>query len=253
MAELTAAVRGRGGPGRVGAGTRGGGGFGAGLRRAVWAVGLVLLLGVPAVAPAAAAELDGRVELTGRGARGADPAFSVVYFEPAGGGERPEPGVFTIETRNKAFEPRVLAVPRGSRVRFPNRDPILHNVFSASRGNAFDLGLLGEGPGEEATFEQPGVVRIFCNVHHGMVAYVVVLDTPHFTIPDAGGGFRLTGLPAGEGRLTVWHEQAEAASRDLTLPSPSPLAVELEISRPRVPRHLNKLGRPYARGRRDRY
>lgn len=229
------------------------------LTPAVRAAGLVLALSVPALsvaAPASAAtgvELTGRLSFTGRGARGADPTSSVVYFEPADGARQPAPGRFAIETRNKEFDPRVLAVSRGSRVRFPNRDPILHNVFSVSRGNVFDLGLVGEGPGEETTFEQPGVVRIFCNVHHGMIAYVVVLDTPHFTIPDADGRFRLVGLPAGRGRLTVWHEQAQAASLDLNLPLPRPLEVELEISRPRVPRHLNKLGKPYARGRRDRY
>ena len=206
-----------------------------------------------AVAVAAApAELSGTLELSGRGARGTDPAAAVVYFEPAGAKRAPAPGTAIIETRNKAFSPRVLAVPRGSTVRFPNRDPILHNVFSVSRGNAFDLGLLGEGPGAETTFDQPGLVRIYCNVHHGMVAYVMVVDTPYYGSPDASGRFRLAGLPAGRGRLTAWHEQSDPATLELTLPAPGPIEVELGVSRPRVPRHLNKLGKSYGRGR-DRY
>lgn len=70
-------------------------------------------------------------------------------------------------------------VPAGSTVRFPNQDSILHNVFSVSRANRFDLGLYRRGEGKSATFRQPGVVRVFCNVHHSMVAYVVVVETPH--------------------------------------------------------------------------
>jgi plastocyanin len=214
---------------------------------------LFAALALGAAAAAAGAELTGRIELTGKGARGADPSAAVVWFDPAAGSAAPKPATFTVETRGKAFTPRVLAVPRGSKVRFPNRDPILHNAFSVSRGNAFDLGLVGQGPGAEATFGEPGLVRVFCNVHHGMVAYIVVLDTPHFAVPGADGRFHLPGVPAGRGRLTVWHEQAEELTRELTLPAASPLALAVEISRPRVPRHLNKLGKSYGRDRRDRY
>lgn len=216
----------------------------------------LLLAAALALAPAAVAvgaELAGRIELSGRGARGAEPSAAVVWFEPAGGATGPKPGTFEIETRDKSFSPRVLAVPRGSTVRFPNRDPILHNVFSVSRGNAFDLGLAGQGPGAETTLEQPGLVRVFCNVHHGMVAYIVVLDTPHYTAPGGDGRFHLAGLPNGAGRLRVWHEQADEVTRELTLPLASPLELALEVSRPRVPRHLNKLGKSYGRDRRDRY
>jgi plastocyanin len=232
-------------------------GAAAALRRRWWAAAAAAVAAGVAIAGAVGAaappvELSGTLELTGRGARGTDPTAAVVYFEPAAGARAPAPRTLTIETRNKQFSPRVLAVPRGSTVRFPNRDPILHNVFSVSRGNAFDLGLLGEGPGAEAVFAQPGLVRIYCNVHHGMVAYVMVLDTPHYATPDAAGRFRLAGLPAGRGRLTAWHEQTEPATLDLALPAPGPVAVELDVARPRVPRHLNKLGKSYGRGR-DRY
>ena len=223
-------------------------------RRALAAApALAAALGLAAAGLAATpAELSGRLGLAGRGARAGDPSAAVVYFEPAAGARAPAPRTLTIETRDKQFSPRVLAVPRGSRVRFPNRDPILHNVFSVSRGNAFDLGLLGEGPGADAVFEQPGLVRIYCNVHHGMVAYVMVVDTPHYASPDAAGRFRLAGLPAGPGKLTAWHEQTDPATLELTLPAPGPVEVELGVSRPRVPRHLNKLGKSYGRGR-DRY
>lgn len=202
--------------------------------------------------PAAGHQLHGEVVLTGPGARAAEPAQAVVWWQPSAGA-RPVAGRFEMVTRNKRFEPRVLAVGRGSTVRFPNADPILHNVFSVTRGNAFDLGLLRRGEGGVVRLDDPGVVRVFCNVHHSMVGYLVVLDTPHFAVPGAGGGFALAGLPAGPGTLTAWHEQGDPVTVELRLPAARPVTLELAVTRPRVPPHLDKRGRSYGLGGRDRY
>ncbi len=218
----------------------------------------LLFLALLFAAPSAAEDLRGTVQLLGKGgkarARGAEVRQAVVYWEPAGGaGVRPATAPLLMKTRQKQFSPRMLVVPRGSRVRFPNEDPILHNVFSASPGNVFDLGLYRKGPGKDQIFAEPGVVRVFCNVHHDMVAYLVVVDTPHVTSPGADGSFVLPGLPKGPGRLTVWHEQADPWTADLELPSGKPVAARVEIVRPRVPPHLNKVGQSYFQSGRDRY
>jgi plastocyanin len=217
----------------------------------------MVLLPLLVVTAAAAAELKGTVQILQRGgtkvATGEDPRQVVVYYEPEeGGGARTTPRSGEVVTHRRSFEPRVLAVPPGSVVRFPNQDPILHNVFSVSQGNAFDLGLLGTGPGGEVRLSQPGVVRVFCNVHPDMVAYVLVLETPFVASPGRDGTFRLSGLPPGRGRLTVWHERAEPVVREVQLPAAAPLSLAVEITRPQVPPHLNKFGRRYGRSR-DEY
>jgi len=211
-------------------------------------------------APLAAEELSGRVALLakdGKGpARGADPLQAVVYFEPEGGAHAPRAAkgpetAYQLLTKRKEFVPHVLAVPVGSRVQFPNEDPILHNVFSVSPGNAFDLGIYRVGPPKEKRFEQPGVVRVYCNVHQAMAAYVLVLDTSFFASPGADGSFRLTGLPRGPGKLTVWHEQADPWSEEVTLPLPAgapPVQARLLVVRPKLLPHLNKTGESYIRG-----
>jgi len=186
-----------------------------------------------------------------------------VYFTPrdlpagsesSGSAQSPvtEAEEYEIVTVRKEFLPRTLTVPVGSTVRFPNQDVIIHNVFSVSGKNRFDLGLYKRGDGKAATFEQPGVVRVFCNVHHDMVAYILVVDTPHSTSPDFNGNFRLEDLPDGPGTLTVWHERSEPYTRNVTLPLDGPLSIELSVSKPRVPRHSNKFGKPYARRRSGR-
>jgi len=154
-----------------------------------------------------------------------------------------------MSTRRKRFEPRVLAITVGSTVAFPNRDAILHNVFSTARGNSFDIGLVAEGEGGHARFDQPGYVRVYCNVHHAMVGHILVLDTAHFVRPDANGRFQLRDLPAGAGELVVWHDRARPWRLRIESPAGhAPVDVRLDLARRRVPPHLNKFGRPYGRG-----
>lgn len=216
------------------------------------AVAILAVLLVPAAA--GAAELAGTLRVLddrGRELEGGA-ATAVVWFVPDAGVAAPGAGEYTMETRRKRFEPRVLVVPVGSTVDFPNRDPILHNVFSVSGGNAFDLGLVRRGEGGSHRFREAGVVRVFCNVHHSMVAYVVVVETPFYAVPEKDGDFVLEGLPAGPGTLTAWHERGEPVIRRVD-PRDGPVTVAVEADRPLLPPHLNKLGRPYARRGRDRY
>jgi plastocyanin len=216
----------------------------------------VVALPPGAVAQAAGgARIETRLVLVGEGDRGASPSEVVVAWEPAApassSARAVRPGTFELATRNKEFAPSWLVVPAGSTVRFPNLDPILHNVFSVSPGNAFDVGLYGRGEGEKAVLGTPGVVRVFCNVHRHMFAHVLVLSTPHFAHPDASGKVRLERLPAGRGRLLLWHERTELQVRELASPAAVPASIQLDLTRRRVPPHFNKLGRPY--DRRDRY
>lgn len=199
-----------------------------------------------------AAQLVGRLSLAEKGkparTAAADLDRAVVWFEPAQKARPAAPVAAEMVTLRKQFQPQLLVVPVGSTVRFPNQDPILHNVFSVSGGNAFDLGLVGAGKGKEAVFREPGIVAVFCNVHHAMFAHVVVVDTPHFARVDSGGHFQLDGVPAGSGTLVVWHERGEVARRAVTVPAP-PLELSIPITRPRVPPHKNKFGKSYSGGR----
>jgi hypothetical protein len=85
------------------------------------------------------------------------------------------------------------------------------------------------------------------------VAYVAVLDSPFFALPDANGKFTLKGVPEGPGTLEVWHEQAEPLAIETRVPAPAGLMARLEITKPRLPAHLNKLGKSYNRDRGDAY
>ena len=177
---------------------------------------------------------------------GNQPAPVVVYAEPLGGAAPAREGKpVTLSQRNKAFAPRVLGVPVGTVVSFPNDDDIFHNVFSLSPGNAFDLGLYRAGASKSRTFATPGVVRIFCNIHPQMTALVVAAPTPWVVTTGADGAWRLD-LPAGRYRLTAISERAAAVTADVAVSgatSSPPLALD-ESAFVAAP-HTNKFGKPY--------
>jgi plastocyanin len=219
-------------------------------REAMMRLTLVLAawLGLLAADGAAGAELRGTLSLyaEGRALRAAEAAEAVIWFRP----KRPVAMVPPAEpvvmlTRRKQFQPRVLAVPAGGAVRFPNEDPILHNVFSTSPDNAFDAGLYGTGSGVVHAFRNPGLVKVYCNVHHSMFGFIVVLDTPFHTRAGVDGRFRLQDLPAGEGELVVFHDRARPWRRAVDPAGAGAVDIRLDLDRRRVPPHMNKFGRPY--------
>ena len=178
----------------------------------------------------------------------------VVYYRPAQPVPLPEiPEAYQMATQRKQFVPRVLPITVGATVNFPNFDPILHNVFSTTRKSAFDVGLYGEGDGENYRFENSGLVRVYCNVHQSMVGHILVLDTPFFAEVDSDGKFTLENLPPGEGKLYFWHERSRPLVNELVLPLTEPLNFELALTKRKVPSHKNKFGKTYKRDRRGRY
>jgi plastocyanin len=130
----------------------------------------------------------------------------VVYLKDAPAGAV-APRRAAIRQRGETFLPRVVAVPIGSTVDFPNDDPIFHNVFSLSRARTFNLGRFPRGESRAVRFDKTGIVKVFCDIHSHMAATVIVFNHPWFTAPAADGGFELDNLPAGSLQVTAWHER----------------------------------------------
>jgi plastocyanin len=123
-----------------------------------------------------------------------------------------------IEQRNKMFAPHLIAVPVGSTVAFPNFDSIYHNVFSLSQPQRFDLGMYKGGDMREMKFAKPGIIRLGCNIHANMSAYLVVVDAPHYVVAEQDGGFAFKSLRPGKYKVQAWSEQsAEPVVTELML------------------------------------
>ena len=197
-----------------------------------------------------AATIDGHIDLTSEGKplRAEESQESIVYFRPKVPLQAvPATPAQEMSTVRKQFVPRVLATTVGSEVRFPNQDPILHNAFSTSKDNGFDVGLYGQGAGQKVTFSHVGYVRVYCNVHHSMIGHILVLDTPYFMHPDSNGNFHMDNLPGVEGDLVVWSERASPWHEVWNASAIAPVNVKMDLTQRRIPLHMNKFGKPYGR------
>lgn len=152
------------------------------------------------------ASLKGHMTVEGKPLSG----VGTVMLFPAKGGKKRTPKTRIVEQRNKTFMPRVLAVPVGSTVQFPNFDGIYHNVFSISSPKKFDVGLYKDGETREVKVDKPGVIRLGCNIHAKMASYILVVDAPHYVVVENDGQFNFRSLAPGKYKWRAWSEQSAA-------------------------------------------
>jgi plastocyanin len=170
---------------------------------------------------------------------------AVVTLEPSGGGgKKPSPQERVIEQRQRQFAPRLMVVPVGSTVAFPNYDPIFHNVFSRSEVQPFDLGLFRNGQSREVTFSKPGVFRLGCNLHPNMSAYVLVVSEPHYAVVDGSGRFSFKRLKPGKYVARAWSESTREPVKQEVQIKPGANAVTLSLSADAPAGNPDKFGVP---------
>jgi plastocyanin len=148
-----------------------------------------------------------------------DRVKSVVYLAsaPRGAFETVETTHAVMDQRDERFVPHVLAITTGTIVDFPNSDHIYHNVFSLSKTKSFDLGRYAAGHSKRVRFEHPGIVRVFCDIHSHMNAFILVFSHPFFSLTDADGRYRIDDIPPGTYNLVAWNEGVESEPRSVTV------------------------------------
>jgi plastocyanin len=185
--------------------------------------------------PRIEASLSGTMQIDGHPASG---AFGLIALEPADGKWKPRiPKHVVVEQRNREFLPRVRAVSVGSTVAFPNFDGVFHNVFSTSPAGPFDLGLYKSNEAREFTFAREGIIRVGCNLHANMTAYIAVVSAPAYVVTDGDGGFAFKHLPPGRYKLKAWSERSKApVTQDIAIkPGKNTVAVDVTGDAPRGP------------------
>jgi len=181
-----------------------------------------------------------------------------IWLEPVGSTSRipkqtmPYPA---IHQKGKKFVPKVVVVPSGHYVSFPNDDPFPHNVFSPSEVKKFDLGLYQAGDSRDQLMNRPGIVPIYCNIHPQMKGFVIAVKTPYFGLSNDSGKIEINNVPNGKYTLKVWHERATSEnlnklSREVTVTGASVNIGNIQIDEGGFTpgQHKNKDGKDYAPG-----
>ena len=156
---------------------------------------------------------------------------SVVYLEaaPRGAFERTELARAVMNQHNETFVPHLLAITTGTIVDFPNGDPFFHNVFSLSKANRFDLGRYPSGKQKSVQFTQPGIIRVFCEIHSHMNAFILVFSHPFFAVTDDSGRYRIADVPAGAYNVIAWNEGRASEPKSVSVPGGGTTELDFEL------------------------
>lgn len=150
----------------------------------------------------------------------------------------------TIDQKDKRFVPSWAVVRSGTTISFPNSDNIYHNVFSLSSGNTFDLGLYNSGSDAKThTFNSPGAVDIYCNIHPQMAASVLVVPNQLFAKVKPDGSFTIKDVPQGQRKVVAWSPGTKLVSQWVDV-GEGTAQVELALEA-KSRAHKNKNGRAY--------
>ena len=189
-----------------------------------------------------AGKIKGKVNVKGL----RTPADIVVYLTKAPAADVDlSKAKFVMDQQNLAFIPRVLPIPVGSTVLFPNNDKVDHNVFSMSRTKKFNLGSYKPGESKTVVFDKPGIVELRCDVHAEMAAYILVMKNPYFAVTDKQGNFEIpdagylkevglaniTELSPGKYFVKTRHEKLRTHKQSIVVPDTGDAAVQLDLKR----------------------
>jgi hypothetical protein len=126
----------------------------------------------------------------------------------------------------------VVVVPVGGTVEFLNSDRLLHNLHSASRENASFNRTQPRGRAIPIVFSKPEIVRINCDLHSWMRAWVVVAEHPFYAVTNDAGEFELPPMPPGKYTLQIWQETLGVSTREVTVGADD-ARVTVELKAPR--------------------
>lgn len=221
------------------------------MRGLILGIGLSLLWLTSAASPGAArnGSIRGQVEirravasaaprasLTNDGAVLKAPDFtdrlrSVVYLEtaPRAAFEQTDPAHAVMDQRNETFVPHLLAITTGTTVDFPNSDRIYHNVFSLSKTKTFDLGRYAAGRSQSVRFDRPGIVRVFCDIHSHMNAFILVFNHRFFDVTDADGRYHIDNVPPGTYNVIAWNEGLASEPRSAAVPDGGSAELDFQL------------------------
>jgi hypothetical protein len=127
------------------------------------------------------------------------------------------------------YEPYVMGVVTGQKFKIRNSDPLLHNVHATPKANKeFNFAQVSKGQENEKSFDQPEVlVRMKCDVHPWMFAYIGVVDHPYFAVTDKDGNFTIKNVPPGKYTVEAYHLKAGAKTQETD--GSKKLEFELEV------------------------
>lgn len=209
----------------------------------------LILVGVLASTAAADDTKRGTVRgtVTAKRPEGVPASPILVYI--VGFTEPPPEKPASITQEKRSFVPDLVAITVGQSVSFPNKDTLIHNVFSPTP-DKFDLGSYAKGEAKTRAFPKPGVHEIYCNIHPEMSATLVVLPNRRFVIAGANGKFEIPDVPVGKWKLFAYSRRAaKPVNTEIEVTANGTTTADVQLDEvKREFTHQNKYGEKYRGG-----
>ena len=159
---------------------------------------------------------------------------TVIFLEGITKGKKAT-GDVIVDNNKCLFVGHVTVAGPGDRVRVKNSDPILHNTHGKlGKPTVFNLALPNKEQMVDITkrLTKPGVVRVLCDAHPHMMAWMIVHDSPYYAVTDDKGAFKIDGVPPGTYKVTMWHEgfRARGVDKDGRPAYEDPVTVTKEVT-----------------------
>jgi plastocyanin len=140
-----------------------------------------------------------------------------------------------LTNTNCDFVPYVQAVPLNTEIELINNDSVFHNLHSfLDKATVHNVSLPKNGRQIRRTFPEPGLVRVECDSHSWMKAWVYVADSPYYAVTGKDGRFVIRDLPPGSYTLGAWHDYAGAGEASFMVAPGATVPVNLTLDKPRA-------------------
>lgn len=158
------------------------------------------------------------------------PVPEVVVFAESRDNVAPATATAVMDQVDTRFVPHILVVQKGTAVSFPNSDVVAHHVYSFSKPNNFVLPLYKGDAHAPVVFQETGIVILGCNIHDGMLGYIVVVDSDTFGLSDASGKVTLElAVGTGDYLINIWSPRIRDAQADLQKRISRPANLDAEL------------------------
>ena len=144
--------------------------------------------------------------------------------------------VATIDQNGCIYKPHILGVQVGQKIEILNSDGTLHNVHAMPKKKnnvAFNEAMPGARKKVTKKFDEAEImVRVKCDVHPWMGAFIGVLDHPFYSVTDEKGNFEIENLPPGTYTVEAWHERLPAKAVTVTVKADGDATADFVLKRP---------------------
>jgi len=124
----------------------------------------------------------------------------------------------TLNQKKCRYEPHVLAMKKESTLLITSSDPINHNIHTYSFENdPVNVMFVPNQEAQEQDMDEPEIIKVECDLHSWMTAWIVVTDNSYFSITGKQGSYEIADVPPGKYTLTAWHESLGSIEKEVTI------------------------------------